>query len=158
MKNRKTKGESDSKLSSDSSTTSASWQFNCRLCQSWQNISSGITMILLVTNVQRYPKLLYVKTCDDCQRRGGLRKNNILHLILAKALFQWIGIDIVRLLTIIRWGNYYIVTAIDYFTKWPIAKVLKKATARTVSKFIYEKIICEHECPEILQSDQGCIL
>ncbi len=29
----------------------------------------------------------YVKTCDDCQRRGGLQKNNVIHLILAKAPF-----------------------------------------------------------------------
>ena len=34
-------------------------------------------------------------------------------------------------------------------------KALKKAMARTVSKFIYEKIICEHEYPEVLQSDRG---
>ncbi len=27
--------------------------------------------------------------------------------------------------------------------------------ARTVSKFIYEKIICKHRCPEVLQSNQG---
>ncbi len=43
----------------------------------------------------------------------------------------------------------------DYFTKWPIAKVLKEATAKAVSKFIYQKIICEHGCPEVLQSDRG---
>jgi len=42
----------------------------------------------------------------------------------------------------------------DYFTKWPIEKALKEAIARTVSKFIYEKIICKHGCPEVLQSDQ----
>ncbi len=30
----------------------------------------------------------YVKTCNDCQQRGGLQKNNIIHLILAKTLFQ----------------------------------------------------------------------
>ncbi len=29
----------------------------------------------------------YVKTCDDCQRRGELQKNNIIHPILAKAPF-----------------------------------------------------------------------
>jgi len=45
-------------------------------------------------------------------------------------------------------------TAMNYFTKWPIAKTLKKATAKAVSKFIYQKIICEHKCPEVLQSDQ----
>src|SRR6266540_402950 len=44
----------------------------------------------------------YVKTCDDCQRRGELRKNNIIHPIPAKALFQQIGIDIMGPLTIIR--------------------------------------------------------
>ncbi len=59
-----------------------------------------------------------------------------------------------RPLTITRRGNRYIVTAIDYFIKWPIAKVLKEATVKAVSKFIYQKIICEHGCPEVLQSDQ----
>ncbi len=52
-------------------------------------------------------------------------------------------------------GNRYIVTAMDYFTKWSIAKAIKEATAKTISKFIYEKIICEHGCPQVLQSDQG---
>src|SRR6266508_3023543 len=42
----------------------------------------------------------------------------------------------------------------DYFTKWPIAKALKEATAKAVSKFIYQKIICEHRCSEVLQSDR----
>ncbi len=45
-------------------------------------------------------------------------------------------------------------TAMDYFTKWPIAKALKKAIAKTVSKFIYQRIICEYGCLEVLQSDQ----
>ncbi len=71
-----------------------------------------------------------------------------------KALFQQIGIDIVGLLTITKRGNRYIVMAIDYFTKWPIAKALKEAMAKAVSKFIYQKIICEHGCPEVLQSDR----
>ncbi len=52
-------------------------------------------------------------------------------------------------------GNQYIVMAIDYFTKWPIAKALKEATVKAVSKFIYQKIICEYGCPKVLQSDWG---
>src|SRR6266542_4203057 len=55
----------------------------------------------------------YIKTCDDCQRRGELQKNNIIHPIPAKAPFQRIGIDIVGPLTITRRGNRYM----DYFTK-----------------------------------------
>ncbi len=54
-----------------------------------------------------------------------------------------------------RRGNRYIVTAMDYFTKWPIAKALKEATAKAISKFIYQKIICEHGYSEVLQSDRG---
>ena len=100
----------------------------------------------------------YVQTCDACQRRGNPKTNNVLHPIEPKAPFQRIGIDIVRPLTITKKGNRYIVTAMDYFTKWPIAKAIKEATAKTVSKFIYEKIICEHGCPQVLQSDQGHIL
>ena len=29
----------------------------------------------------------YVKTCNDCQQRGGLKKNNIIHPIPVKASF-----------------------------------------------------------------------
>ncbi len=96
----------------------------------------------------------YVQTCDACQRRGNPRANNILHLIELKASFQRIGIDIVGPLIITKKGNRYIVTAMDYLIKWPIVKAIKETTAKTISKFIYEKIICEHGCPQVLQSDQ----
>ncbi len=76
-----------------------------------------------------------------------------MHLIEPKAPFQKIEIDIIGSLTITKKENRYIVTAIDYFTKWLIAKTIKEAIAKTISKFIYEKIICEHGCPQVLQSD-----
>ncbi len=41
----------------------------------------------------------------------------------------------------------------NYFTKWPIAKLLKKVTVKAVNKFIYKKIICEYEYLEVLQSN-----
>ena len=58
-------------------------------------------------------------------------------------------------LTITKKENRYIVTTMDYFTKWLIVKAIKEAIAKTISKFIYEKIICEHGCLQVLQSDQG---
>ena len=88
----------------------------------------------------------YVQTCDACQQRGNPKANNILHPIEPKASFQRIGINIVEPLIITKKKNRYIVIAMDYFTKWSIAKAIKEATAKTVSKFIYEKIICEHGC------------
>ena len=96
----------------------------------------------------------YVQTCDACQRRRNLKVNNILHLIEPKASFQRIEIDIVGSLIITKKRNRYIIIAIDYFTKWLIAKVIKEVTVKTVSKFIYEKIICEYGCLQVLQSDR----
>jgi len=86
----------------------------------------------------------YVQTCDACQKRGNPKANNILHLIESKAPFQRIKIDIVRPLTIMKKENKYIVIAMDYFTKWPIAKAIKETTVKTVSNFIYKKIICKY--------------
>ena len=80
--------------------------------------------------------------------------NNILYLIELKVPFQRIGIDIVGSLTIIKKENRYIVIAMDYFTKWLIAKAIKETTVKTISKFIYERIICKYGCSQILQSDQ----
>src|SRR6266508_1924046 len=48
----------------------------------------------------------------------------------------------------------YIVTAIDYFIKWPIAKPFKETTAKAGSKFIYQKIICEYGYSKMLQSNR----
>jgi len=50
--------------------------------------------------------------------------------------------------------NRYIIVAMNYFTKWLIVKAIKEAIAKTVSKFIYEKIICKHGCLQVLQSDR----
>ena len=92
----------------------------------------------------------YVQTCDTYQRRGNPKANNILYLIKPKVLFQRIGIDIVGLLTITKKENRYIMIAMDYFTKWPIVKAIKETIVKTISKFIYKKIICEHGCSQVL--------
>ena len=52
-------------------------------------------------------------------------------------------------------GNKYIVVAVDHFTKWPEARAIKEATAKEVSTFIYEEIICRHGCPKKIITDRG---
>ena len=37
--------------------------------------------------------------------------------------------------------NQYIITLMDYFSKWPEAKVVKSKSAETVALFLY-KVIC----------------
>jgi len=43
----------------------------------------------------------------------------------------------------------------DYFSRWPEARLLKAANADTVATFLYEEIICRFGAPRILQSDRG---
>jgi hypothetical protein len=52
-------------------------------------------------------------------------------------------------------GNSYILVAIDYFTKWPIAKATVANNHSVVAEFIFEEIICRFGCPKSIQSDQG---
>ena len=97
----------------------------------------------------------YIKTCYQCQRRQKPSTHNEMHAIVAKAPFERIGIDFVGPLTTTSKGNRYILVAVDYFTKWPEAKVTKRADAQTVVDFLYEEIICRHGPFKHLHSDRG---
>lgn len=97
----------------------------------------------------------YVKSCYKCQMRGKPLGKNELHPIEVNEPFEIIGIDIVGPLNETEKGNKYIVVAIDYFTKWPEARALKGATAKEVTEFIWEDIICRHGCPKKIISDRG---
>src|SRR6266498_1014073 len=69
-------------------------------------------------------------------------------------IFERWGINIVKSLSITREGNRYIVIAIDYFTRWSEAKVIKVANMETVATFIYEEIICRFGLSRVLQNDR----
>src|ERR1044071_5877209 len=58
-------------------------------------------------------------------------------------------------LTVTEKGNRYTIVAMNYFTRWSEARALREANALTVNTFIYEGIICHHECPDFSQTDRG---
>src|SRR6266540_3722048 len=84
-----------------------------------------------------------------------MRQNNQKRTIPPTDIFEKWRVDIVRPLPITREGNRYIVVAMDYFSRWPEARLLKTANADIVATFLYEEIICRFEAPRILQSDRG---
>jgi len=86
----------------------------------------------------------YIKTCNQCQKRGKPVGDNELHPIEVKEPFYQIGIDFVGPLPRTQKGNKYIIVAMDYFTKWPEARAVKEANAKETSEFIMDDIICRH--------------
>ena len=97
----------------------------------------------------------YISSCDICQRYKGTEKGEELHPIKVNRIFERIGIDIVGPLPETHRKNKYIIVAIEYLTKWPEAKLVKKATSFEVAKFLYEEIICKHGVPSSILSDRG---
>ncbi len=79
-----------------------------------------------------------------------MKQNNQKRTILLTDIFERWGIDIVGFLLITRKGNRYIVVAMDYFSRWLEARLLKAANVETVAIFIYEKIICRFGTPRII--------
>ena len=54
-----------------------------------------------------------------------------------------------------RRGNRYILVLVDYFTKWAVARPIKKADAPTVAHEIMDSWIAHFGVPMQLHSDQG---
>ena len=52
-------------------------------------------------------------------------------------------------------GARYIITAIDYLTRWAEAQPVKTYSASTAENFIFDNILSRFGCPRILMSDQG---
>lgn len=54
-----------------------------------------------------------------------------------------VGIDLVGPLPTTARGSKYIVTLVDYFSKWPEAEALPDKSAKSVALFLY-KMMCRY--------------
>src|ERR1044072_103198 len=71
------------------------------------------------------------------------------------APWERVGIDFIEPLSETEKGNKYIITAIDYFTKWPEAKAVSAAIAQIAVRCLYEKIICRYGLVKFFYMDRG---
>ena len=56
-----------------------------------------------------------------------------------------------------RKGARYIITAVEYVTKWAEAEPVDTYSSEIAAKFIYDNIITRFGCPLTLISDQGTV-
>ena len=95
----------------------------------------------------------YVKTCHKCQ----IRATNKLHIpitISAPAtLFTKVYLDIMLMPE--AQGYCYIIAARDDLSGAVEGRKLKRATARTVSQFIFEELLCHYGAIAEIITDNG---
>ncbi|MCO5578415.1 hypothetical protein L7F22_032257 [Adiantum nelumboides] len=82
-------------------------------------------------------------------------RSEIRGTILAYDVFEKWGIDAIGPLPITARGKCYILTAVDYLSRWVEAKPVKQITSKDVAKFVYEDICCKFGMPLELLSDKG---
>lgn len=99
----------------------------------------------------------YCLTCHLCQTKKHLGKLNKAPLkpIVVNTPWSLIGIDVTGPLKQSSNGNKYVIVAVDYFTKFCVAKAVHDFTAETTAKFVFEEVVCKLGAPKGIMSDQG---
>jgi len=72
--------------------------------------------------------------------------------------FERWGIDFIQDLPETNSGNRHIITAIDYATRWVVAKAVPERTTSEMTKFLYENILMNYGCPYEIFSDRASAL
>jgi hypothetical protein len=99
----------------------------------------------------------YCASCHLCQTKKYLSKPSVAPLkpIVVNTVWSMIELDIAGPLKESTNGNKFIVIAVDYFTKFCVAKAIPDLTALTTAIFVFEEIICKMGMPRSIISDKG---
>jgi hypothetical protein len=101
----------------------------------------------------------WLKYCPKCQlcSSSDYTVKEPLHPMPVRYIepFSRWGIDFIGPLPKGPHGNKYLLTAIDYCTKWPLAKAVECCSAEVAAKFIEQEIVSTYGIPEEIVSDRG---
>ena len=98
----------------------------------------------------------FCKSCEVCAKNKTVpRPRSPMKPIKVEPLpFHMIGVDLIGPLKTTRQGNKYILTVIDYYTKYAEAEALPNQEAETVVRAL-EQIFARHGMQSVLLTDQG---
>jgi len=99
----------------------------------------------------------YSLKCDDCARyhRVGVKKWGELQSMCVRAWWEQLAINITGPHPLSGKGNKFIITVIDHFTKYAFAFPVRNHEAKTVAKYLVERVFLTHGVPLQLLSDRG---
>jgi len=96
------------------------------------------------------------KSCLMCAgyHRCGHRTKPPLQSIPVGAPFDRVGVDIMEMPRTL-YGNQYVVVFVEYLTKWIVAYAAEDQTSETLARLVVDCVVCRHEVPGQLLSEQG---
>ena len=101
----------------------------------------------------------FVSKCDHCQHLGRPLSSTDITLILVNPslTFEIQANNFIGPFLVLarRTGACYIITAVEYVTKWAEAEPVETYSSEVATKFIYENIITRFGYQLNLISDQG---
>lgn len=99
----------------------------------------------------------HCQSCDSCQRtiaKGKVAPVPLGDVPLVGEPFYRVGVDLVGPLERSSSGKKYILTLVDYATRYPEAVALSNITAETVAEALIS-IFSRCGCPKVMHSDRG---
>ena len=104
---------------------------------------------------------MYIKYCNPCQMQNMHKLKKCPHVLqpipVPQKCFGQIGLDLIGSLCESNQKSTFILTCVDYFSKYVEAKAIENKTGATVVTFIYE-LICRYGVMDITITDQGKLL
>ena len=126
---------------------------HCGFDRTYNKINERYYFPLMYTKIKEF-----VQTCLECQRKKNINRKeyNALNPLKHPSYpFERMSMDLVGPLTETKNGNKYILTVMDYFSRWPEAIAIKDAEAITVGQAYLDLVLTRYGCPRIILTDRG---